>query len=83
MGEADLTDDELKEALRSLKPNRSRGYDNISSNVINETPDIFFFPLIRFQFFVTTGNISQKSLKLRRCPQLIRKMKSFYWQITD
>ena len=37
MGEADLTDDELKEALRSLKPNKSPRYDNISSNVVNET----------------------------------------------
>ena len=45
MGEADLTDDELKEALRSLKPNKSPGYDNISSNVVNETSDIFFTPL--------------------------------------
>ena len=35
MGEASLTDDELKEALRSLKPNKSAGYDNISSNVVN------------------------------------------------
>ena len=29
MGEANLTDDEVKEALRSLKPNKSPGYDNI------------------------------------------------------
>ena len=26
MGEANLTDDEVKEALRSLKPNKSPGY---------------------------------------------------------
>ena len=45
MGEANLTDDELKEALRSLKPNKSPGYDNISSNVVNKTSDIFFTPL--------------------------------------
>ena len=44
MGEGNLTDDELKEALRSLKPNKSPGYDNISSNVVNETSDIFFIP---------------------------------------
>ena len=44
MGEANPTDDELKEALRSLKPNKSPGYDNISSNVVNETSDIFFTP---------------------------------------
>ena len=45
MGEADLTDYELKEALRSLKPKKSPGYDNISSNVVNETSGIFFTPL--------------------------------------
>ena len=59
MGEANLTDDEVKEALRSLKLNKSPGYDNISSNVVNETLDIFFNPFeIYFQSFVTTGNIS-------------------------
>ena len=59
MGEANLTDDEIKETLRSLKPNKSPGYDNISSSVVKETSDIFFTPLeIYFQSFVTTGNIS-------------------------
>ena len=45
MDEANLTDDEVKEALRSLNPNKSPGYDNILSNVVNETSDIFFTPL--------------------------------------
>ena len=45
MGEANLTDDKLKEGLRSLKPNKSPGYDNISSNVVSETSDIFLIPL--------------------------------------
>ena len=45
MGESNLTDDEVKETLRSLKPNKSPGFDNISSNVVNETSDIFFTPL--------------------------------------
>ena len=59
MGEANLNDDEIKEALRSLKLSKSPGYDNISSNVVNETSDIFFHPLeIYFQSFVTTRNIS-------------------------
>ena len=30
MGEANLTDNEVKEILRSLKPDKSPGYDNIS-----------------------------------------------------
>ena len=45
MGEANLTDDKLKEGLRSLKPNKNPGYDNISSNVVSETSDIFLIPL--------------------------------------
>ena len=45
MGEANLTDDEIEEALRNLKPNKCPGFDNISSNVVNETSDIFFTPL--------------------------------------
>ena len=44
MSEANLSDDKVKEALRSLKPNKSPGYDNISSNLVNETSDIFFTP---------------------------------------
>ena len=40
MGEANLTADELKETFRSLKPNKSSAYDNISSDVLNETSDI-------------------------------------------
>ena len=44
--EANLTDHEIKEAL-SLKPNKSPGYDNISSNVVNEifTPLKYIFNL--------------------------------------
>ena len=30
MGEANLIDDELKNALRSLKPNKSSAYDSIT-----------------------------------------------------
>ena len=45
MGELNLTDDEVKEALRSLKPNKSPVYDNISSKVVNEASDVFFTTL--------------------------------------
>ena len=44
MGEANLTDDEIKEALRSLKLNKSPGYNIISLSVLNETSDILFTP---------------------------------------
>ena len=71
MGEANLTDDEVKEALRSLKPIKSLGFDNISSNVVNETSEIFFTLLeISFQSFVTTGNISRKLKNCKNTPNL-------------
>ena len=34
MSEANLTHNEVKEALRTLKPNKSTEYGNISSNVV-------------------------------------------------
>ena len=64
MGEANLTDDELKEALRSLKPNKSPGYDNISSNVVNETSDIFFTPLKYIFNFSLQQGIFPENLKV-------------------
>ena len=57
IGEANLTDNEVKVALRSLKPNKSPRYDNISSNVANETY-IRYSLETYFQLLVTTGNIS-------------------------
>ena len=74
MGEANLTDDELKEALRSLKSNKSPGYDNISSNVVNETSDILKYI---FNLSLPPG-IFPENLKITKCPQFIRKMKSFH-----
>ena len=61
MGEANLTDDELKEALRSLKRNKSAGYDNISSNVVNEASDIFFTRLKRIAIFRYDREYFQKT----------------------
>ena len=42
LGEVNLDGDELKEALKSLKPNKSPGHGSISSNVSEGTSDIFF-----------------------------------------
>ena len=68
MGEANLTDDKLKEGLRSLKPNKSPGYDNISSNVVSETSDIFLIPL---------KYISKLSLQQWIFPENIKTAKVF------
>ena len=78
MGEANLTDDKLKEALRSLKPNKSPGYDNVSSNVVNETSDIFFTPLKYLFNLSLQQGIFPENVKIAKVSQFIRKMKSFY-----
>ena len=78
MGEANLTDDEIKEALRSLKPNKSPGYDNISSSVVNQTSDIFFTPLKYIFNISLQQGIFPENLKIARRSQFIRKMRSFY-----
>ena len=49
MGEANLTDNEVKEILRSLKPDKSPGYENISLNVENDASDIFL-TLLKYYF---------------------------------
>ena len=49
MGEANLTDNKVKEILRSLKPDKSPGYDNISLNVENDASDIFL-TLLKYYF---------------------------------
>ena len=61
MGEVNLTNDELKEASRSLKPNKSPGYDNISSNVVNETSDYSSFPWNIFSIFCYNREYFQKT----------------------
>ena len=56
IGEANVTDDEIKEALRGLKLKKSPGYDydNISSSVVNETSDIFFIFRYNREYFLKT-----------------------------
>ena len=69
MGEANLTDDEIKEVLRRLKPNKNPVYDNISSSVVNETSDIFFTPL-KYIFNLSLGNIFRKLKNCKGFPDL-------------
>ena len=52
-------------SLRSLKPNKIPGYDNISSNVVKETSDIFF-----------TG-IFPENLKIAKVSPIYKKDEEF------
>ena len=49
MNDAALTDEEVRNAFYSLKTNKSTGYDNISSNAINNVFD-FIVGLLRYTF---------------------------------
>ena len=77
MGEANLTDDEVKEALRSLKPNKSPGYDKISSNVVNETSDIFFTPLKYIFNISLQQGIFPENLKIAEVSPIYMKDEEF------
>ena len=73
MGEANLTDDEVKEALRSLMPNKSPAYENISSNVLNETSDIFFTSLKYIFNLSLQQGILPESLKIAKVSPIYKK----------
>ena len=77
MSEANLTDDEIKEALRSLKPNKSPGYDNISSSVVNETSDIFFTPLKYIFNLSLQQGIFPENLKIAKVSPIYKKDEEF------
>ena len=77
MGEANLTDDEIKEALRSLKPNKSPGYDNIFSNVVNETSDIFFTSLKYIFNLSLQQGIYPEDLKIAKVSPIYKKDEEF------
>ena len=77
MGEANLTDDEIEEALRSLKPNKCPGFDNISSNVVNETSDIFFTPLKYVFNLLLQQGIFPENLKIAKVSTIYNKDEEF------
>ena len=68
---------EVKEALRSLKPKKSPGFDNISANVVNETSDIFFTPLKYIFNFSLQQGIFPKNLKIEKVSLIYKKDEEF------
>ena len=77
-GEANLTDDEIKEVLRSLKPNKSPGYDNISSSVVNKYSYIFFTSLKYIFNLSLEQGIFPENLKIAKVFPIYRKDEEFY-----
>ena len=77
MGEANLTDEEVEEVLISLKPNKSPGYDNISSNVVNETSDIFFTHLKYIFNLLLEQGMFPENLKTSKVSPIYKKNEDF------
>ena len=77
MREANLTDDEVKEALRSLKLNKSPDYGNISSNVVNKTSNIFLTPLKYIFNLSLQQGIFSENLKIVKVSPIYKKDEEF------
>ena len=77
MGEANLSDDETKETLRSLKPNNSPEYNNIYSNMVNETSDIFFTPLKYILNLLLQQGIFPENLNIAKVSPIYKKDEEF------
>ena len=78
MGKANLNDNEVKDTLRGLKPNKSPGYDNISSNVVNENSDIFFTLLkCIFNLSLQQGIMFPENLKIAKVGPIYKKYEEF------
>ena len=77
MGKTNPTDDEIKEALRSLKLNKSPGYDNISPSGVNETSDVFFTPLKYIFNILLQQGIFPENLKIARGSPIYKKDEEF------
>ena len=77
MVEANLTDDELKETLRSLKLNKSPWYHNISSNAVNETSEIFSTRLKCFVNLSLQQGIILENLKIANISPIYKKDEEF------
>lgn len=80
MDEVNLNNDKLKETLKSLKPNLNPEHDIVFSNIVKEPSDILLYI---FSVIYYNRKYFQKNYKLQGCAQFIRKMKIFFWQITD
>ena len=75
--EQNLTEQELKEAVAHLKPNKSPGCDSIHVNVIKAIYEELKRPL----FYIFDQSL--KSGIFQRFFRFINQEKSMYYQITD
>ena len=64
-------------SLRSLKPNKIPGYDNISSNVVKKTSGIFFTPLKCIFNLSLQQGIFPENLKIAKVSPIYKKDEEF------
>ena len=80
--EQDLTEQELKEAVASLKPNKSPGCDSIHVNVIKAIYDELKRPLFYIFDQSLKSGIFPHKLKIVKVFPIYKSGKSMYYQIT-
>ena len=61
--------------IRSLKPNKTPGYDNISRNAVNETSGIFFTPFKYIFNFSLLQEIFPENVKIAKMSPIYKKDK--------
>ena len=81
--EQDLTEQELEEAVASLKPNKSRGCDSIHINVIKAIYEELKRPLFYIFDQSLKSGIFPDKLKIQKFSRFINQEKSMYYQIID
>ena len=79
-----LQNEELNEAFKSLKANKSPGFDDISSTIIKRCRENIFNPIKPvFSLSLEQGIFPRKIQKLLVYLLFSKKMKGFYLPITD
>ena len=73
-----LQDQELEEAFNSLKPNKSPGFDDISSSVVKFCASGIFNPLKRI-FNLSLTRIFPNGMKIARVSPISKKGEKFFF----
>ena len=80
--EKPVTDDELNEAIKTLKSKKSSGYDEISSDVIKHISPIIFDPLKYIFNLSLEKGIFPDQLKIAKVTPLFKKVIMHQWITT-
>ena len=73
--EKSVTEEELKRAFFSLKPNKTRGYDNINVNVVKKIYEELKTPLMRIFNLLLSTRIFPDKLKIAKVSPIFKNGK--------